>query len=81
MARARLDRYEELRQPSPRRLAAVIKKLREREKLTQEGLAKKAGVTQGYIAQLESGLRKNPSLPALRKLVRALGVPVGELLE
>ena len=59
----------------------MVKRLREREKLTQEGLAKKAGVTQGYIAQLESGLRKNPSLPARRKLARALGVPVTELLE
>jgi len=35
----------------------------------------------GYIAQLEGGLRKNPSLPALRKLALALGVPVAELLE
>ena len=66
---------------SPRRLATVIKKLREQRDMTQEQLAKKAGVTQGYIAQLESGLRKNPSLPSLRKLARALGVPVGELLE
>ena len=59
----------------------MIKKLREQRDMTQEQLAKKAGVTQGYIAQLESGLRKNPSLPSLRKLARALGVPVGELLE
>jgi transcriptional regulator with XRE-family HTH domain len=66
---------------SPRRLALVIKKLREQQDMTQEALAKKAGMTQGYIAQLERGLRKNPSLPALRKLARALGVPVGELLE
>jgi hypothetical protein len=39
------------------------------------------GVTQGYVAQLESGLKKNPSLPTLKKLARALGVPVKELLE
>jgi DNA-binding XRE family transcriptional regulator len=65
----------------PRRLATVIRKLREQQDMTQEQLAKKAGVTQGYIAQLERGLRKNPSLPALRKLARALGVPVTELLE
>ena len=49
--------------------------------MTQERLAKKAGVTQGYIAQLEGGLRKSPSLPTLKKLARALGVPVTELLE
>jgi DNA-binding XRE family transcriptional regulator len=66
---------------SPRRLATVIRKLRDAEGLTQEELAKKAGVTQSYIAQLESGLKKNPSLPTLKKLARALGVPVTELLE
>ena len=59
----------------------MIKKLREQRDMTQEQLAKKAGVTQGYIAQLEGGLRRNPSLPSLRKLARALGVPVTELLE
>jgi transcriptional regulator with XRE-family HTH domain len=38
-------------------------------------------VTQGYIAQLESGWKKNPSLEILKRLARALGVPVTELLE
>lgn len=66
---------------TPQRLSTVIRRLRERQDMTQEQLAKKAGVTQGYIAQLESGLKKNPSLPTLKKLARALGVPVGELLE
>jgi len=59
----------------------VIKKLREQRDMTQEELAKKAGVTQGYIAQLERGLRKNPSLPALRKLARALGVRTSRLVD
>jgi transcriptional regulator with XRE-family HTH domain len=30
---------------------------------------------------LESGKRKNPSLDVLKKLAKALGVPVAELLE
>jgi DNA-binding XRE family transcriptional regulator len=51
------------------------------QRMTQEQLAKKAGVTQGYVVQFESGLKKNPSLPTLKKLARALGVPVTELLE
>jgi XRE family transcriptional regulator of biofilm formation len=62
-------------------LATVIRELREREGMTQIDLAKKAKVSQGYLAALETGLKKNPSLPTLRKLARALGVPVGELLE
>ena len=44
-------------------------------------LAKKAGVTQAYIAKLEAGEKKNPSLDVLKRLARALGVPVTELLE
>ena len=59
----------------------MIRQLRDRERLTQEQLAKKADVTQGYIAQLESGLKKNPSLPTLKKIAKALGVPVTQLLE
>jgi transcriptional regulator with XRE-family HTH domain len=67
----------------------VIKTLREQRGMTQEELAKRAEVSQGYIAKLEPaspGQRKtvrktNPSLPVLRRLAKALGVPVTELLE
>lgn len=59
----------------------MLKTLRERGEMTQVELAKKAGVTQTYIAKLEAGDKKNPSLEVLKKLARALGVPLGELLE
>lgn len=49
--------------------------------MTQRELARKAKVTPGYVAQLETGLRKNPSIFVLRKLAKALGVPVTALLE
>jgi transcriptional regulator with XRE-family HTH domain len=44
-------------------------------------LAKKANVTDAYISQLETGKRKNPSLEVLKRIARALGVPVTERLE
>ncbi len=66
---------------SPRRLATVLRTLREERNLTQEELAKRAKVTRSYIAVLEAGHKKNPSVAIVRKLARALGVPVGELLE
>jgi len=44
-------------------------------------LAKRAEVTDAYIANLETGNKANPSLTVLRRLARALGVPVTELLE
>jgi len=43
-------------------------------------LATKAKVPPGYLAELEGGKKKNPSLDMLKKLAKALGVPVRELL-
>jgi transcriptional regulator with XRE-family HTH domain len=65
---------------TPRRISTVIRELRGAKGLTQVQLAKRAKVTRGYLAQLEAGHKTNPSLPMLRKLARALGVPVAELL-
>jgi len=64
-----------------RRLATVLRELRERRDLTQEELAKRAKVTRSHLSLLEAGHRKNPSLEVLKRLARALGVPVTELLE
>lgn len=63
---------------SPKRLSTVIIKLRGQE--TQEGLAKRAKVSRSYLAAIEAGHKKNPSLVVLRKLAKALGVRVTELL-
>jgi transcriptional regulator with XRE-family HTH domain len=65
---------------SSKRFSRVIQELRESQEMTQRDLARKAQVTPGYIAQLEMGLRNNPSLAVLRRLAKALGVPVTELL-
>ncbi len=59
----------------------MLKELREAKGLTQEELAKKAKVTRPYLTMLETGARKNPSLAILKRLAKALGVPVTELLE
>jgi len=66
---------------TPRRLRTVLRTLREQRGLTQNQVASRAGVTKPYLSQLESGARKNPSLPVLKRLAKALGVPVTELLE
>ena len=57
-----------------------LKKIRESRGLTQDALARKAGISRAYLARLEMG-RHDPHLSRLRTLARALGVPVGELLE
>jgi transcriptional regulator with XRE-family HTH domain len=58
----------------------VLKKVRQRRKLTQAVLAKRVGVHQVTIARLESGTRR-PSMAMLQRLSKALGVPVTALLE
>jgi transcriptional regulator with XRE-family HTH domain len=64
----------------PPRLNRVLKTRRETKGLTQVELAKRARITQSYLAELETGEKKNPSLPVLRRLAKALGVPVTALL-
>jgi len=66
---------------SPSRLATMLKMKRREKGLTQDELAKRAKLTKPYLSQLENGVRKNPSLPALKRIAKALGVPVTELLE
>jgi transcriptional regulator with XRE-family HTH domain len=59
----------------------MIKRLREERGWTQENLAARADVTQGYIAHLEAGTRQRISLEVADRLARALGVGVVDLLQ
>jgi transcriptional regulator with XRE-family HTH domain len=66
---------------SPRKLSHVIKRLRKAKGWNKVELAKAADVTTAYISLLESGKKTNPSLDVLKRLAKALDVPVAELLE
>ena len=57
-----------------------LRKIRERKKLTQVALCKRAKLTQGYLSLLESGTKTSPSIAVMKRLAKALGVPVAELL-
>jgi transcriptional regulator with XRE-family HTH domain len=65
---------------SPKRLSTVLKTLRKRKGWSQRDLAAAAETTGAYIAMLETGKKRNPSLDVLRRLAKALGVPVTEML-
>ena len=58
----------------------MLKSLRASKEMGLRELAKNAKVPPGYLAELEDGLKRNPSLVVLRKPAKALGVPVAELL-
>ena len=59
----------------------MLKTLRTTRGLTQTQLAKQARTSQPYIASLELGLKTNPSLAVLRRLAKALGTTIGELVQ
>ena len=58
----------------------VLKKARERRKLTQVELAKRVGVHQVTIARLETGVRR-PSADLLRRLAKVLKLKMEDLLK
>lgn len=51
----------------------MLKHARERRAMTQAALAAKVGVHQVTIARIETGAR-NPSMPLLQKIAKALGM-------
>ena len=63
------------------RLRIMIKRLRKVKGMSQVELAAAAGIARPYLVRLESGEQQNPSLAVLKRLAKALGVPVTRLLE
>ncbi len=59
----------------------MLRTLREEKGWTQEELAGKARVERSYLTKLETDAKVNPSLAVLKRLAKALRVPVTELLE
>ena len=60
-------------------LGKKIRELRKKKELTQEDLAYKAGLDYSYINQIENG-KRNPSMEAVEKIAKALGVKVQALV-
>ena len=61
-------------------LAQNIKKLRKKHKLSQEELAKKAGITYSTLIKIESGANDNPTIKTLKKIADALKVSLDKLV-
>jgi len=57
----------------------VVRTFREKAGLTQDKLAYHAGITPGYMSQVERGI-KNATLPILWGLARALQVKPSDLV-
>ena len=62
-------------------LANNIKKLREAKGLSQEKLARLADVANNTLIKMESGENQNPTLNSLKKVAKAFGVSVDDLIK
>jgi len=60
-------------------LAKRIKELRQKYKITQDKLSKKADIPYSTLAKLESGYTPNPSMETLIKIADAFGIGLDEL--
>ena len=58
----------------------TVRRARVRAAISQATLAKRARISQAYTSRLEAGVPGNPSIAVLKRLVKALGVPVSRLL-
>lgn len=56
-----------------------LRSIREERNLSVSRVAQISGITQGYIAQIEGGVRPSPGLAILTALARALRVSLDEL--
>ena len=61
-------------------LANNIKRLREAKGLSQEKLARLADVANNTLIKMESGENQNPTLDTLKKVAKAFGVSVDDLI-
>ena len=61
-------------------VAQRLRALRGKRRLSQEELARKAGISRTYLARLETA-RQDPTLTTMEKLAKALKVTVAELLK
>lgn len=60
-------------------LGRRVREERQSAGLTLERLGEMAGITGAFVAHIEAG-RKHATLETVRKISRALGLPIGELL-
>jgi transcriptional regulator with XRE-family HTH domain len=68
-------------QSSKNNLAKTVKRLREKMGISQEKLARLADVSNNTIINIEAGKQNNPTIETLRKIAKALNVPIEDLIK
>lgn len=61
-------------------ISKTLRKLRGQKGLTQEKLARLADVSNNTVIKIEAGKNQNPTLETLKRLAKALGISVDDLI-
>ena len=61
-------------------IADNVRKARKKAGLSQDKLAREAGVAYNTVVKIESGENKNPTIETLRNIAKALDVSVDEII-
>ncbi|KKQ32102.1 MAG: Helix-turn-helix domain protein [Candidatus Nomurabacteria bacterium GW2011_GWA1_37_20] len=65
---------------SKNNIAKTVKRLREEAGLSQEKLARLADVSNNTLINIEAGKQDNPTIDTLKKVAKALDVPIEDLI-
>lgn len=65
---------------SKNNIAKTVKRLREKAGLSQEKLARLADVSNNTLINIEAGKQDNPTIDTLKKVAKALDVPIEDLI-
>jgi len=58
-----------------------IRRIRQKKGISQDRLSKKADLALNTIVKVETGEKPNPTVETLKKIAKALDVPVGDLFK
>jgi len=60
-------------------LGKNIRKVRQKQKISQERLARSAGISLNTLTKIESGFTRRPSFQTIKKITDALGASIDDL--
>ena len=66
---------------SKNNISKTVKRLREKMGISQEKLARLADVSNNTIINIEAGKQGNPTIETLKKIAKALNVPIEDLIK
>ncbi len=66
---------------SKNNIAKTVKRLRVKTGLSQEKLARLADVSNNTIINIEAGKQDNPTIETLKKIAKALSIPIENLIK